>query len=220
MKKFQKNLFPFFLVIALFCVTVLSGCAENEDLPAHKWLTVAEATGYMYDTQTNTDKKINALKKGFTTDTFSNDKEWDTPSLRYESVFLDVTKNCNLLGMAFEVKTNAIEGFEIFVEVQLYKEISLPSNWEELTDEAKSLWEKENRIKDRQFTSGFVGNRVDGFSVSFTEGKTKLDSSYQIRIYFSTKDFSLEDEEDDTIKDTDYLKNFMIDNFIVLTEGE
>lgn len=121
--------------------------------------------------------------------------------------------------MAFEIKTNAIEEFEIFVEVQLYKEISLPSNWEELTDEAKSLWEKENRIKDRQFTSGFVGNRVDGFSVSFTEGKTKLDSSYQIRIYFSTKNFSSE-EKDNNIQDTDYLKNFMIDNFIVLTKGE
>lgn len=220
MIKVQKYLLPLFLVF-VFLFT-LTGCAENEDLPADKWLTVNEATGYLYNTGENRDYSIDAESKGFTTEKISNDKEWDTPSLRYRSIILDVKKSCNVLGMAFELKTDAVEGFSVWVEVQLYKTVSFPSNWEELTEEAKMIWEKENRVKDRQFDSIFIGKNPDAVSFSFDTDKTNLDSSYQIRIYFSTTDPNAteEDEPQGGVGDnTDYLKNFMVDNFIVLTEG-
>ncbi|MBR1984674.1 MAG: hypothetical protein IKA31_02950 [Clostridia bacterium] len=218
MSKIQKCLLPLFLVfVFIFCLT---GCAENEDLPADKWLEVKEATGYTYSSTENRDYWVDAKSKGFTTEKISNDKEWDTPSLRYRSIVLDVKKSCTVLGMAFELKTEAIEGFNIWVEVQLYKTVSFPSNWEELTEEAKMLWEKENRIKDKQFDSIYIGKNPDAVSFSFDTEQTKLDSSYQIRIYFSTTNPNISDEEQGGVgENIDYLKNFMVDNFIVLTEG-
>lgn len=218
MCKIQKYLLPLFLVfVFLLCLT---GCAENEDLPANKWLEVKEATAYTYNSSENRDYSIDAKSKGFTTEKMSNDVEWDTPSLRYRSIILDVKKSCKILGMAFELKTDAIEGFNIWVEVQLYKTVSFPSNWEELTEEAKMLWEKENRIKDKQFDSIYIGKNPDAVSFSFDTDKTNLDNSYQIRIYFSTTNPSETDEnQGGVVENTDYLKNFMVDNFIVLTEG-
>lgn len=219
MIKIKKCLLPLFLVFAF--LFTLTGCTENEDLPAEKWLAVKEASGYLYNSNENRDYSIDAKAKGFTTDKFSNDKEWDTPSLRYRSIVLDVKKSCTVLGMAFELKTDAIDGFFVWIEVQLYKNISLPSNWKELTEEAKMLWEKENRIKDRQFDSIYIGKNSDAVSFTFDTEQTKIDSSYQIRIYFyTTNPNNTNTEQDGVGENTDYLKNFMVDNFIVLTEGD
>lgn len=218
MIKIQKYILSLFLVFVF--LFLLTGCAENEDLPADKWLVVSEASGYLYNSGENRDYSVDAKAKGFTTEKFSNDDEWDTPSLRYRSIILDVKKSCTVLGMAFELKTDAIEGFSVWVEVQLYKTISLPSNWEELTEEAKMLWEKENRIKDKQFDNIYIGKNPDAVSFSFDTEQTKLDSSYQIKIYFSTTDPNETNEEQGGAgENIDYLKNFMVDNFIVLTEG-
>lgn len=83
------------------------------------------------------------------------------------------------------------------------------------------LWEKENRIKDKQFDSIYIGKYPDAVSFSFDTEQTELDDSYQIRIYFYTNNPNNTDEEQsDTLENADYLKNFMVDNFIVLTEGE
>lgn len=218
MIKIPKCLLPLFLVF-VFLFT-LTGCAENEDLPAEKWLSVKESSGYLYNSSENRDYYVDATSKGFTTEKFSNDTEWDTPSLRYRSIILEVKKSCTVLGMAFELKTESSEGFSVWVEVQLYKTISLPSNWEELTEEAKMLWEKENRIKDKQFDSIYIGRNPDAVSFSFDTEQTKLDTSYQIRIYFYTTNPNTPEEEQGGVgENTDYLKNFMVDNFIVLTEG-
>lgn len=218
MIKIPKCLLPLFLVF-VFLFT-LTGCAENEDLPAEKWLSVKESSGYLYNSSENRDYYVDATSKGFTTEKFSNDTEWDTPSLRYRSIILEVKKSCTVLGMAFELKTEASESFSVWVEVQLYKTISLPSNWEELTEEAKMLWEKENRIKDKQFDSIYIGRNPDAVSFSFDTEQTKLDTSYQIRIYFYTTNPNTPEEEQGGVgENTDYLKNFMVDNFIVLTEG-
>ncbi len=219
MSKFQKCLLPLFLIFVF--VFTLTGCAENEDLPADKWFYVEEANGYLYNSSSNRDDYIDALSKGFTTEKMSNDEEWDTPSLRYTSIILEVKKSCNVLGMAFELKTDAIEGFNVWVEVQLYKTVSFPSNWEELTEEAKMIWESNNRIKDKQFDSIFIGKNPDAVSFSFDTEQTKLDTSYQIRIFFSLTDPNQTEAPEDGVGESpEYLKNFMVDNFIVLTEGD
>lgn len=229
MSKVQKYLLPLFLVF-IFIFT-LTGCAENEDLPANKWLSVSEAEGYLYNSKENEDNEIDITEKGFNNKTISNNKEWDTPCLRYDKIFFEVKEKCNILGMAFELKTDAIEGFQIWVEVQLYKTVSFPWNWEELTEEAKMIWESNNRIKDKQFDTIFVGNYPDAVSFSFDEEQTLLDDSYEIRIYFYTEDPNAPEEDDseesggeeennkEEEKNKEYLKNFMVDNFIVLTEG-
>ena len=226
MSKIQKYLLPLFLVF-VFLFT-LTGCAENEDLPANKWLEVYDAYGYLYDEKSNDDEEVDATDMGVNDNTSSNDKEWDTPSLRYECSILDVKKKGNILGMAFELKTEAIEGFQVWVEVQLYKTVSFPSNWEELTEEAKMIWESNNRIKDRQFDSIFIGKYPDAVSFSFDSDFTSLDTSFEIRIYFYTEDPNAneneeesrgEPESDKEESNKEYLKNFMVDNFIVLTEG-
>ena len=225
MSKIQKYLLPLFLVF-VFLFT-LTGCAENEDLPANKWLEVYDAYGYLYDEKSNYDEEVDATDMGFNDNTISNDKEWDTPSLRYECIILDVKKKCNILGMAFELKTEAIEGFQVWVEVQLYKTVSFPSNWEELTEEAKMIWESNNRIKDRQFDSIFIGKYPDAVSFSFDSDFTSLDTSFEIRIYFYTEDPNANEDEGsreepenkEEESNKEYLKNFMVDNFIVLTEG-
>ena len=54
MSKIQKCLLPLFLVF-VFLFT-LTGCAENQDLPANKWLEVSDAYGYLYDEKTNYDE--------------------------------------------------------------------------------------------------------------------------------------------------------------------
>ena len=225
MSKIQKCLLPLFLVF-VFLFT-LTGCAENQDLPANKWLEVSDAYGYLYDEKTNYDEEVDATDIGFNNNTISNDKEWDTPSLRYECIIFEVKKNCNILGMAFELKTEAIEGFQVWVEVQLYKTVSFPSNWEELTEEAKMIWESNNRIKDRQFDSIFIGKYPDAVSFSFDSEFTSLDTSFEIRIYFYTEDPNANENEEsreepenkEEENNKEYLKNFMVDNFIVLTEG-
>ena len=226
MSKFQKCLLPLFLVFVF--VFTLTGCAENQDLPANKWLEVSEAYGYLYDENSNYDNEIDATKKGFNNNTISNDKEWDTPSLRYEAIIFEVKKKCTVLGMAFELKTDAIEGFQVWVEVQLYKTVSFPSNWEELTEEAKMIWESNNRIKDRQFDSIFIGKYPDAVSFSFDSDFTSLDTSYEIRIFFFTEDPNKQEDDEESRGENEnnneesnkeYLKNFMVDNFIVLTEG-
>ena len=225
MSKIQKYLLPLFLVF-VFLFT-LTGCAENEDLPANKWLEVYDAYGYLYDEKSNDDEEVDATDMGFNDNTISNDIEWDTPSLRYECIILDVKKKCNILGMAFELKTEAIEGFQVWVEVQLYKTVSFPSNWEELTEEAKMIWESNNRIKDRQFDSIFIGKYPDAVSFSFDSEFTSLDTSFEIRIYFYTEDPNVNEDEEsreepenkEEESNKEYLKNFMVDNFIVLTEG-
>ena len=210
MKKVQKALFPLFLFILSFAF-LFTGCAENKDLPANKWLSVSTAEGYLYDANKNIDNYVDAKEMGFNTNKMSNDDEWDTPYLRYSRVYLDVTTSCNLVGLAFELKTNADYGFSIKVEAQLYKEISLPKNWDELTDEARMIWERENRIKDRQFDTTSVTKQPNAVSFSFNPEKTNVDTSYQIRLIFTTN------EEDET--NNEYLKNFAIDNFIVLTQN-
>ena len=226
MSKIQKCLLPLFLVF-VFLFT-LTGCAENQDLPANKWLEVSDAYGYLYDEKINYDEEVDATDIGFNNNTISNHKEWDTPSLRYECIIFEVKKNCNILGMAFELKTEAIEGFQVWVEVQLYKTVSFPSNWEELTEEAKMIWESNNRIKDKQFDSIFIGKYPDAVSFSFDSDFTSLDTSYEIRIYFYTEDPNAKEDEEESRGDPEnnteesnkeYLKNFMVDNFIVLTEG-
>ena len=83
------------------------------------------------------------------------------------------------------------------------------------------LWEKENRIKDRQFDTVFIGKTANAVSFSFDTAETQLDTSYQVRIYFT----AVEKENDNTQDNNDkqnynYFKNFKVDNFIVLTEGE
>ena len=229
MSKIQKCLLPLFLVF-VFLFT-LTGCAENQDLPANKWLELSDAYGYLYDEKTNYDEEVDATDMGFNDNTISNDKEWDTPSLRYECIIFDVKKKCNILGMAFELKTEAIEGFQVWVEVQLYKTVSFPSNWEEFTEEAKMIWESNNRIKDKQFDSIFIGKYPDAVSFSFDSDFTSLDTSYEIRVYFYTEDPNAnkdeesreepEDKEEEKEEESnkEYLKNFMVDNFIVLTQG-
>ena len=216
MSKIQKCLLPLFLVfVFLFTFT---GCAENQDLPANKWLEVSDAYGYLYDEKTNYDEEVDATDIGFNNNTISNDKEWDTPSLRYECIIFEVKKNCNVLGMAFELKTEAIEGFQVWVEVQLYKTVSFPSNWEELTEEAKMIWESNNRIKDRQFDSIFIGKYPDAVSFSFDSDFTSLDTSYEIRIFFFTEDPNKqeddevsrgENENNNEESNKEYLKNFI-----------
>lgn len=209
------RLFPLFLIIAI-CICFFTGCADNDTLPANQWLSIDEAEGNLYDAISNKDKEVDAEDLGFSIDKISNDKEWDTPSLRYNTIFFDVKESCNIVGLAFELKTDALEGFNIKVEAQLYKELSFPSNWKELTDEAKMIWEKENRIKDKQFDTVFVNKMANAVSFSFnTEGLT-IDDSYQIRLYFSTQE---QEELEVGESRTDYLKNFMVDNFIVLIDS-
>ena len=72
------------------------------------------------------------------------------------------------------------------------------------------------RIKDKQFDTVFVNKMANAVSFSFnTEGLT-IDSSYQIRLYFSTQE---QEELEVGESRTDYLKNFMVDNFIVLIDS-
>lgn len=206
-KKTIRSLFSFFLaVISIFC---LVGCSEveSEDLPANKWLSIDSAVGYSYDFNEAEDVYVNAKNRGFTTETMSNDDEWDTPYLRYSEIRLDVEKPFKILGFAFELKSKTSDRFVVDIEVQLYKELSLPSNWSELTDEAKMIWERENRIKDKQYDTCIVSDRVDAVSFSFDDEKSNLDTSYQIRIIFTS-----------TIEEENILQNFAVDNFIVLTE--
>ena len=100
-KKTIRCLFSFFLaVISIFC---LVGCSEveSEDLPANKWLSVDSAVGYSYDFNEAEDVYVNAKNRGFTTETMSNDDEWDTPYIRYSEIRLDVEKPFKILGFAF-----------------------------------------------------------------------------------------------------------------------
>ena len=69
------------------------------------------------------------------------------------------------------------------------------------------IWERENRIKDKQYDTCIVSDRVDAVSFSFDDEKSNLDTSYQIRIVFTS-----------TIEEENILQNFAVDNFIVLTE--
>ena len=102
--------------------------------------------------------------------------------------------------------------FLVRVEAQIYKQIKLPDNWDNFTDEEKINWEKENCIQDRQFDSITVGNRADAVSFSFNEEKATLDTSCQIRIIFTSID------SENVTDISNYLKNFMVDNFIIIAE--
>lgn len=211
MKSFQKILFSSVFILVLICF-LLTGCVNVSDLPANKWLTVESAEGYLYDSTSNNDILIDAMDRGFTTEKISDDDEWNTPSLRYKEIKFNVPQNCKILGMAFELKTNIKNNFLVRVEAQIYKQIKLPDNWDNFTDEEKINWEKENCIQDRQFDSITVGNRADAVSFSFNEEKATLDTSCQIRIIFT----SIDDENVTDI--SNYLKNFMVDNFIIIAE--
>ncbi len=205
--KLKKSLnLALYIIISCFFFT---GCSESENLPAGKWLSIKSASGFSYISEDNNDNKIDAKKSDFTNSTFSDNIEWNTPEIRYKQVYFEVIKPFEILALAFELKTSAIEGFNLDIEVQLYKELSLPSNWEDFTDEAKMLWEKENRIKDKQTDSIFVSHKnTSALSVTFDTGKNKLDTSYQVRVLFTN-----------ISQNIDMLKKFQIDNFIVMTEG-
>lgn len=216
--KTLRDLFSF-VFIAVFSF-IITGCAGTENLPANKWLTVTKADGYLYNSENNKDKSVDARDLGFSTDTMSNDEEWDTPYLRYSYIQLEVNQKTDILGMAFEIKGESNDGFNLNIEIQLYKNISFPSNWEELTEEAQMIWESQNRIKDRQKTTVFVSRQLNAVSVSFNESEVSVDDSYDIRIYFTyPEDESSNEEENEHSLNKNFLKNFAIDNFIVITEG-
>lgn len=76
-------------------------------------------------------------------------------------------------------------------------------------------------VEIRLFDSIYIGKNSDAVSFTFDTEQTKIDSSYQIRIYFYTTNSSNTNTEQGGVgENTDYLKNFMVDNFIVLTEGD
>ena len=206
----SKNFFSCVLILILVCL-LLTGCVITEDMLANKWLTVNSAIGYLYDENQNIDNEVDAKNRGLTTETISDESQWNTPFLRYSEIRLDVQFTGKMLGLAFELSTNIASGFDINVEAQIYKQVELPETWDDLTDEEKIKWEHENCIQDRQYGKTTVTDRADVF-FNFNATKTDVDTSYQIRIIFTAIDGQ------DVADNSNYLKNFMVDNFIVNLE--